>query len=184
MTTSSWLSWPFSSSHSRRGPRANRAARRRKARLVLEPLEARALLASYSAANVSSLIADITAANTAGGANTITLTAPTTSPYALTTWNNDTSATGYNGLPVIAANDNLTIVGDGDTIDRHSLFSFRLFDVAPAASLTLQNSTLKGGSAGADGGAIYNQGALTMNGVTVQNNTAVSAVAPSITWVP
>ena len=178
MTTSSWLSWPFSSSHSRRGPRAYRTARRRKARLVLEPLEARALLASYSAANVSSLIADITAANTAGGANTVTLTAPTTSPYTLKARNNETSTTGANGLPVIAANDNLTIVGDGDIIDRSALQTFRLFDVAPAASLTLQNLTLKGGSAnygtsgGEDGGAIYNQGALTMSGVTVQNNTA------------
>ena len=146
-------------------PAAYRAAPRRKARLVLEPLEARALLASYSAANVSSLITDITAANTAGGANTITLTAPTTSPYTLKARNNETSTTGANGLPVIAANDNLTIVGDGDTIDRSALQTFRLFDVAPAASLTLQNLTLKGGSAnyGTSGGRM---------------------VAPSITKVP
>ena len=51
---------------------------------------ARALLTSYTAAGVSDLIADITAANTNGGANTITLTAATTAPYVLTTVNNTT----------------------------------------------------------------------------------------------
>jgi predicted outer membrane repeat protein len=79
-----------------------------------------------------------------------------------------------NGLPIIAANDNLTIVGDGDTIDRRGLYLFRLFDVAPTASLTLQKMTLEAGSA-IEGGAIYNQGALTMSGMTVQNNTANNA---------
>ena len=56
--------------------------------------------ASYTAASVSALIADINAANTAGGANTITLTAPTTSPYVLTAVNNSTDgATGCRSLP-------------------------------------------------------------------------------------
>ena len=64
---------------------------RRGARLTLEHLEDRTLLSNYSAASVSALIADINAANTAGGANTITLTAPTTSPYALTAVNNGSS---------------------------------------------------------------------------------------------
>ncbi len=86
----------------------------------MEQLEDRTLPSSYSAASVSALIADISAANTAGGANTITLTAATTSPYALTAVNNtDRFSKGPgNGLPVIAANDNLTIVGNGDTIER------------------------------------------------------------------
>jgi hypothetical protein len=110
---------------------------------------------------------DIKAANTAGGANTIMLTAPTTSPYVLTPTNAAT------GLPVIAANDNLTIVGNGDTIEGQRL-DWRLLDVAYGASLTLQNLTLKGGAleeyASFAGGAIYNQGALTLSGVTVTGN--------------
>ena len=62
---------------------SRRSARGRHARHTTGPGAARrsgALLASYSAASVSALIADISAANTAGGTNTITLTAATTAP--------------------------------------------------------------------------------------------------------
>ncbi len=176
MTISSWLSWHFSSSYPRRGKRPDPAARPKKARFTLEPLEARALLASYTAASVSALIADINAANTNGGANTITLTAATTAPYGLTAVNNTTY--GPAGLPVIAANDNLTIVGGGDTIERSTAAGtpiFRLFDLAVGGSLTLQSLTLQGGYATSVGGAIYNQGALTLSGVTVQQNHALIA---------
>ena len=109
----------FSHSQARRVKRHNPASRSKKARFSLEPLEARALLASYTAASVSELIADITAANTNGGANTITLTAATTAPYVLTAVNNTTN--DATGLPVIAANDNLTIGGGGDTIERSTV---------------------------------------------------------------
>jgi hypothetical protein len=183
MSLSSWLPWTFSRSQARRGQRRTSESRRKMARFFLEHLEDRALLASYTALTVSALIADINAANTAGGSNTITLTAPTTSPYVLTAVNNTTS--GANGLPVIAANDSLTIAGSGDTIERSTASgtpSFRLLDVAAGASLTLGNMTLQGGLASgsgtsADGGAIDTQGALTLNGVTVQNNIAQGAPA-------
>ena len=143
------------------------------------------LPSSYAAASVSDLIADINAANAAGGVNTIALTAPTTSPYALTATNNTNGATG---LPVVAANDNLTIVGNGDAIERSTVSGtpyFRLFDVAAGASLTLGNLTLKGGVAygagvAAEGGAIYSQGNLVLNGVTVQNNQALGVAGPSV----
>ena len=77
----------------------------------------------------------------------------------------------------------MTIVGNGDTIERSTASGtpgFRLFAVAGGGSLTLENLTLQGGSATdslyPDGGAIYNhQGALTLNGVTVQDNVAVIA---------
>ncbi len=82
----------------------------------LETLEERALPSTYYAATASELIADINAANKAGGANTIVLTAPTTSPYVLTAVNNATD--GATGLPVLAKKDNLTIVCNGDTIER------------------------------------------------------------------
>jgi hypothetical protein len=149
---------------------------RRRTRPIPEQLEDRRLLSNYSAATVSDLIADIQAANTAGGANTISLTAPTTSPYVLTAMNN-----GDNGLPVIVADDNLTIVGNGDTIERSTASGtpvFRLLDVASGGSLTLGNLTLQDGEVQAvgplgGGGAIYSQGTLVLNGVTLQDNIAV-----------
>ena len=175
------------------------AKRRPGRRLRLEPLEGRTLMSglSLTAATVPALIADITAANTAGGANTITLTAPSTSPYVLTAVNNSSISshfgTNVNGLPVIAVNDNLTIVGNGGTIERSTTVGtplFRLLDVASGGSLTLENLTLQGGhipgvsgsegspnpagpgTGAARGGAIYNQGTLVLNAVTVQNNVA------------
>lgn len=117
-----------------------------------------------------------------GGDNTIVLAPNVT--FDLTAVDNTTN--GPNGLPVISgggkklAANNLTIVGNGDTIQRDPASStpaFRLFDVAQGASLTLKDVTLQGGlafgsGAAADGGAIYNQGTLTLIGATVQNNTA------------
>jgi hypothetical protein len=84
---------------------------------------------------------------------------------------------------VIAANDTLTIVGNGDTIQwstASGTLAFRLFDVASGASLTLgsltvQNGLAQGngsGASSAEGGVIYSQGTLALNSVTVQNNTA------------
>jgi hypothetical protein len=143
---------------------------------MLELLEDRTLPSNYTAATVSQLIADINSSNQQGGANTITLVAGTT--FSLTAKNNPTGIA--TGLPFITAKDNLTIVGNGDTIERSAAAgtpAFRLFDVAAGASLTLQNLTLQGGlafgaGASAEGGAIYSQGTLDLNGVTVQNNTA------------
>jgi hypothetical protein len=164
-----------------------RPALLRHARLRLEQLEDRTLLSSYTALTASDLIADINAANAAGGANTITLTALTGNPYSLTAVDNTTD--GATGLPVIsgggrkAGADNLTILGNGDIIERSTASGtpdFRLFDVAVLASLTLQNLTLQNGYAlgsgsSAEGGAIFNQGSLTLSGVTVQGNSAVGS---------
>jgi len=173
MAIRSWFSRLFA--------RKTPARRRPRARLLLEALEDRTLLNSYLAASTADLINDINLANAAGGANTITLTAPSSSPYTLTAVDNTTD--GATGLPVIAAGDNLTIVGNGDTIGRSMASgtpAFRLLDVAAGASLTLEGLTLQNGLASgsgvsAQGGAIYSQGALTLNGVTVQNNTARGA---------
>ncbi len=70
----------------------------------------------YIAYTSADLIADISLANATPGANTITLAAATTAPYILTAVDNTTD--GATGLPLIAANDNLTIAGYGDTIER------------------------------------------------------------------
>src|SRR5262249_4435361 len=127
---------------------AARQSRRRSPprRLCLERLEDRYLPSSYTAATVADLIHDINAANAAAGANTITLAAGTT--FVLSAVDNTTD--GATGLPVIAANDNLTIAGNGDTIARstqNGIPAFRLLDVAAAGSLTLTNLTLQGGLA-------------------------------------
>ena len=122
---------------------------------------------NWNAKNVSELIAAINAANSAGGVNTITL-APGKA-FTLTTVNNTTD--GPNGLPVIAANNNLTIRGNGATISRSKATgtpAFRLFDVAPGASLALDSLTLANGlvvgdtGMDASGGAILNSAGATL----------------------
>jgi hypothetical protein len=155
----------------------------------LEYLEDRTLPSSYSAANASDLIADINAANAAGGTNTIVLTAPSTSHYVFTTANND-GMDGGDALPVISGGsssssgkgkkvvttktraDILTIIGNGDTIEGRfgGLTHSRMFDVASGASLTLQNLTLTGGNGSVFGGAICNSGMLVLDAVTVTGN--------------
>src|SRR5262249_21409125 len=134
----SWLRFtrPASSRASSRGPRRHRPA--------LEQLEGRSLPAAYTAASVADLIADINLANTnpanlAAESNAITLAAGTAFPLPAV----DNTTDGGNGLPVIAAGDNLTIVGHGDTIEPSTgTPAFRLFDVAAGASLTLTDLTL------------------------------------------
>jgi hypothetical protein len=165
-------------------------AHRRRTRLACEELEGRTVPSNFTAATVSDLIADINAANTAGGSNTIALVAGKTFTLTTAMSNNSSGVAGYNGLPVILANDNLTIQGNGDMILRSATApAFRLLAVAPGAALTLENLTLKGGLAGAGsydigpgpdtgaaGGAIYSAGALTLSGVTVTGNSAVGWV--------
>jgi len=152
--------------------------RRAGMRLRLEQLEDRTLPSNFFADTVSDLIADINAANKAGGSNTITLTAPTSNPYVVTAVDNTTD--GANGLPVIAKKDTLTIIGNGDTIERSTAPgtpAFRLFHVANGASLTLENLTLQNGRAfgpgrSAEGGAVLNKGTLIVSGGNVQGNLA------------
>jgi hypothetical protein len=154
MFFSSWLRKPNAKPRTSR--RANTTFRPR-----VEVLEGRDVPSTFYAATASDLIADINAANKGGGANTVVLTAPTTSPYDLTT-----------GLPTIKKN--VTIVGNGDTVERSTAAGtpeFRLFAVASGGSLTLQNLTLQNGYYN-QGGAIHNQGTLVLSQVTVRDNTA------------
>jgi hypothetical protein len=126
-----------------------------------------AVAGNWSAKNVSDLIAAINAANAAGGNNTIILAPGKT--FTLTAVDN--TADGPNGLPVIAANNKLTIRGNGDTIARSKAAitpAFRLFDVASGASLTLDGLTLANGlvigdtGMDANGGAILNAAGATL----------------------
>jgi hypothetical protein len=183
MWLTSWLAKrrPLQSAGRRHGPSAQRSTFRPR----LEALEDRTVPSTFYAATASDLVVDIQKANQQGGANTIVLTAPTTSPYVLTAVNNTTD--GPTVLPVIASGDNLTILtsngaanpGYGDVIDAGKLG--RLFDVASGGSLTLENVTLQNGKVEAfapavsaeKGGAIYNQGTLVLDELKVQNNAAI-----------
>src|SRR5262249_44804301 len=130
-------------------------ARRNRAspRLTVERLEDRPGPAAYPAADVPQLIQAIRDANATADADTITLAPGTT--FSLTAVDN--TAHGATGLPtILAAGGDLTIVGNGDTIERKSgngTPAFRLFDVAPGGALTLKNVTLRGGFAYGGGGA-------------------------------
>lgn len=123
--------------------------------------------------------------------NPITITLAPGSTYALTT--PDNYYYGPNGLPAITSN--ITINGNGATIERVGSTPFRIFFVSgpndpnglPAGQLTLENLTVEGGLAqggnggagnvggggGAGlGGAILNEGSLSLNGVTLTQNAA------------
>src|SRR3954453_482197 len=151
---------------------------------AIERLESRTLFASYAASTVSELISRINTANNSSQADTITLAAGAT--FSLTAADN--AANGPTGLPVISAlGGGLTIIGNGATIEPDvNSYGFRLFDVAARASLTLSNITLQGGVAygvsnESHGGAIHNQGALTLEGVPIQNNST-SGPSAYYTW--
>jgi hypothetical protein len=179
MLFSSWLrNWIRAAPAARRrAPTSARCFRPR-----LEALEDRWLpsgLPYPAAATVSQFIADINYVDQTGGAFTINLNPGTT--FDLTSANNTTN--GANGLPVIGGTKavDLTIIGNGDTIERVSSTSsghgkkqdnssaFRLFDVAAGASLTLDDVTLKHGSA--VGAVVYNQGTLRISYGTLSDNT-------------
>ena len=137
---------------------------------LVELLETRRLLASFTASSVAELVSDVNAANAAGGVNSITLAAGTT--FDLKAVDNQNDFGSANGLPIIAAGDDLTILGNGATIQRSTARgtpNFRLFDVAAGASLALNDLTLAGGVALFSGGAVQNAGTLSLHGVTVQN---------------
>jgi hypothetical protein len=136
----------------------------------------------------AALIAAINAANTAGGSNSITLGANIT----LFETNANNSNDGPNGLPFIKSGDNLTILGNGHTIQRSTTSGnadFRLFDVADGASLNLKHLSLKNGLvSGAatpvlQGGAIFveNGGTLNLNQVNVTDNSVTNSGSPSQT---
>ncbi len=136
----------------------------------LEALEDRTLL-SGDLFTTGDLIAAIQNANTSGSATTLYL-ASNNAIFDFTSAYNSTP----NALPIITGN--ITIVGNGQTIERTGGPAFRLFDVASGGSLTLENMTLTGGLAqgsgsAADGGAIYNSGNLALSGVAVKSNKAV-----------
>jgi hypothetical protein len=141
--------------------------------------------------SVDALVSALAAVGT--GAATLDLAPGCT--YTLTTVDN-TTANGYNGLPLIQGD--VTIHGHGAIIERQAVrlgsgssgsgaavipAGFRLLEVAAGATLTLEDVTLRGGFAAGPGGtqskapqaggAVYNAGTLRANRATVVENHAL-----------
>jgi predicted outer membrane repeat protein len=132
--------------------------------------------------DVSSLVNAINQANLASSPATLSLS--TKCVYALTS--PDNTLDGGNGLPLITGH--VTIVGNHATIKRYSTSSapappFRIFDVAQGASLTLHSLILSGGLLSKTdtngGGAIDNNGTLSLTGVNLSRNNAPSVSGAS-----
>jgi hypothetical protein len=124
--------------------------------------------------STSALIADIHAANSAPGADTLKL-APGCA-YVLTAVDNDTD--GPNGLPVISTQ--IAIEGRGATIERSDTDGtpqFRILYVASAGDISIDELTIRNGDAGDTGaGGIYNDGGtVVLNDSTVADNHALNA---------
>ena len=71
----------------------------------------------------------------------------------------------------VVINKNIVIDGKGHTIDAKNLG--RIFSIGEGFTVTLTNATLINGRA-AEGGAIYNDGSLTLSDVKLSDNTADS----------
>jgi hypothetical protein len=109
--------------------------------------------------NVTQLIGDIHYADQIGGTYTIYL---------------QPNTTFTNGALVIGGTKtvNLTIIGNGDTIDGGH--QSRLFVVNPGSSLTLDQVTLQNGYIYANyGGAIFNWGMLTISNCILSGNISL-----------
>jgi len=83
----------------------------------------------------------------------------------------------------IVINKNLTLAGPGAiNLALSGNNASRIFHILPGNTLTIQGMTLKDASAISNGGAVYAQGNLTLNGVVLQHNFENGA-AKSLTLV-
>jgi hypothetical protein len=141
--------------------------------LRLEGLESRDLLSIFVVNTLNDSLAvpgslslrdAITQANAAGGGNTIT--------FAVTGTISLDNAAG--ALPTIR--DDLIIQGPGAgslTLQRpSSAAEFRIFDIARAFTVTISGLTISGGRESSQGGGIRSFGTLTVQNVTLSNNSA------------
>jgi hypothetical protein len=129
-----------------------------------------------------SLRAAIIAANRTGGSTLIRLAGSSRggSVYRLTIPGADEDSARTGDLDVTRGNVTIIGVGPNVTIDATGLGD-RVFQVFSNAHLTLENLTIKGGSAptgshsfddGESGGAIYNAGTLTLQRCTITDNAS------------
>lgn len=125
----------------------------------------------------SALVNAIQNAVDAGGAQELSLAENCT--YTLTTVNNGASTIMANGLPIIANNVELNIVGNNATIQRDANApQFRILQIASGSALTISAITVRGGRAadgvessyGGPGGGIYNSGTLDISDCNILEN--------------
>ena len=155
------------------GPTLGRCGRLLLAALLLLPPHLWAATVTVDGTTCN-LVDAVTAANTdlaaggcpaGAGADTIELQTNVT-----LTAINTAGAGGANGLPTVTSD--ITVNGNGYTIDRVSNDAFRFFQVNPNASLTLNDVTLSGGQTGTGGALRNNGGSLTLINTTVSGNVA------------
>ena len=133
--------------------------------ILITAATARAASMAIPNGDVAALIAAVNAANATPEEDTIVLAA--NGRYVLAT---PYEAYGQTGLPTVTGP--LTIEGNGAAIARDGLAGkLRILLVAPGASLTLTGVTLENGYANY-GGAIYNNGLLTVNSCMLTGNRA------------
>ncbi len=127
---------------------------------------------SFSVGDAAGLITALEAANSNGETDVIILTAD------ITLSSIDNTTDGPNGLPVILADggNELVIEGSGHSISRSTaggIPDFRIFRVAEAVNLTLNQLTIANGVVPDGwGGGIFNSGSLTITNSTLSDNTA------------
>ena len=171
---------------------------KRKPFLGVELLESRDVPATFTVnsladAGAGSLRDAIDQANTVNDADTIVFAgAAAGGTIGLSTFTNLAAGSATVPQPAgptaLIVSSPVTIQGTGETITRIGATAFRLFQVTAAGNLSLRNLTLSkglaqggaggdsingGGGAAGLGGAIYNQGKLTINGSTLTANQAV-----------
>jgi predicted outer membrane repeat protein len=121
--------------------------------------------------NIAGLRSAITTANGSGTPSTICLA--TNGTYTVTDIGNPNGSLGDSGFAAITKN--ITIFGNGATIQRNATVHFRFFRVASGGTLTLNNLTLKNGFASSPtfGGAIRaDSSTLILNNVQLIGNYA------------
>jgi len=131
--------------------------------------------ATFSAADVPSLISAINSANSNSEADTINLTG---SIYELSAIDN--SSFGPSGLPIISAGGGqLTINGNGAILRRSTVDGTPLFRILylSGANVVINEISLTNGNVGGSGGGIGNSGTLVLNRVSMNNNTGVDGGA-------
>jgi predicted outer membrane repeat protein len=133
--------------------------------VTLTPTPSVDCTATVAAGDASGLVNAINAAN-GNGSSTDTICLAAGSTY--------TFSTASSGIALPSVTTPITIVGNDAIIERGgSAPQFRLFSVASNGNLTLANVTLSGGNAGGEnGGAVLNAGSLTLDDVTLTNNSA------------
>lgn len=148
--------------------------------LCSSPTHLRSAVFNIANGDVAGLANTIAVANSNGEADVINLAAG--GNYVLTAVHNFVG--GPNGLPVIlndAASPDLTINGNGATIQRNSSAEFRILQLRDGSELVINSLTISGGRVIQDtgnqgGGGIYNNAShLKLIGCTLNNNSVVGA---------